>query len=155
VAQIHPPFQIKKIKIMLQTFIKEKFKDKVDKAGKPYIEHLYRVAIPFLVEPKLYYIAFLHDIFEDTDVTEKELLSFEEIDDDSIKILKLLTREKDESYMQYIKKIATDEIAIKIKMSDLKDNMDITRLDKIKDEDIARLKKYHKAYKFLQEKVAK
>ena len=56
---------------MLQTFIKEKFKDKVDKAGKPYIEHLYRVAIPFLVEPKLYYIALLHDIFEDTDVTEK------------------------------------------------------------------------------------
>ena len=139
---------------MLQTFIKEKFKDKVDKAGKPYIEHLYRVAIPFLVEPKLYYIALLHDIFEDTDVTEKELLSFEDIDDDSIKILKLLTREKDESYMQYIKKIATDEIAIKIKMSDLKDNMDISRLDKIKDEDIARLKKYHKAYKFLQEKVA-
>lgn len=140
---------------MLQTFIKEKFKDKVDKAGKPYIEHLYRVAIPFLVEPKLYYIALLHDIFEDTDVIEKELLSFEEIDDDSIKILKLLTREKDESYMQYIKKIATDEIAIKIKMSDLRDNMDITRLDKIKDEDIARLKKYHKAYKFLQEKVVK
>lgn len=140
---------------MLLTFIGEKFKDKVDKAGKPYIEHLYRVAIPFLVEPKLYYIALLHDIFEDTDVTEKELLSFEEIDDDSIKILKLLTREKDESYMQYIKKIATNEIAIKIKMSDLKDNMDITRLDKIKDEDIARLKKYHKAYKFLQEKVAK
>ena len=56
---------------------------------------------------------------------------------------------------KYIKKIATDEIAIKIKMSDLKDNMDISRLDKIKDEDIARLKKYHKAYKFLQEKVAK
>ena len=139
---------------MLLTFIGEKFKDKVDKAGKPYIEHLYRVAIPFVVEPKLYYIALLHDIFEDTDVTEKELLSFEEIDDDSIKILKLLTREKDESYMQYIKKIATDEIAIKIKMSDLKDNMDITRLDKIKDEDIARLKKYQKAYKFLQEKVA-
>ena len=41
-----------------------------------------------------------------------------------------------------------------IKLYDLKDNMDITRLKKITDEDVNRLKKYHKAFKFLQEKFA-
>ena len=36
-----------------------------------------------------------------------------------------------------------------VKMSDLYHNMDLTRLDKITDEDLQRVKKYHKAYKYL------
>lgn len=138
----------------LDDFVLEKFKDKVDKAGKPYIEHLRRVAYPYSISMNntKYAIALLHDIFEDTDTTEDELLTY--VTPFVIDVVKILTRKKDESYMDYIKRIAVDKTATEIKLYDLKDNMDITRLKKITDEDVNRLKKYHKAFKFLQEKFA-
>ena len=61
-----------------------------------------------------------------------------------------MTRKEDESYMDYIKRIGEDNICRIVKMCDLKDNMDITRLEKITDKDFDRLKKYHKAYKYLK-----
>ena len=61
-----------------------------------------------------------------------------------------MTRNEGESYMDYIKRIGEDNICRIVKMCDLKDNMDITRLDKLKNEDFNRLKKYHKAYKYLK-----
>ena len=50
------------------------FEGKVDKAGKPYINHLMRVANGVLgnslIRENLTVIALLHDLLEDTDWTE-------------------------------------------------------------------------------------
>lgn len=51
--------------------------------------------------------------------------------------------------MTYIKNIAGDPDAKAIKLADLKDNMDTTRLKKLRKKDIDRMEKYHKAYVYL------
>ncbi|MCP4569997.1 MAG: hypothetical protein GY841_20645 [FCB group bacterium] len=69
-----------------------------------------------------------------------------------IEALQLLTRDKQDSYEKYIDKIARSGniIAIKVKLADLKDNMDITRLpNELTGKDIDRLIKYLTAFKVL------
>ena len=48
------------------------------------------------------------------------------------------------------KQIERADRTINNQPTDLKDNMDITRLEKVTDKDFDRLKKYHKAYKYLK-----
>jgi len=62
----------------------------------------------------------------------------------------LLTKKKEEDYMEYINRISESSWATKIKLADLKDNMDITRLDEIGSQDFHRLQKYLSAYKILK-----
>lgn len=91
----------------------------------------------------------LHDIVEDTPYT------FEDLENDGfscevIEVLKCVTKTSDdENYDDFIHRIKTNPIAIKVKLNDLKDNMDITRLSKIQNSDIERLNKYIKAYRKL------
>jgi hypothetical protein len=47
--------------------------------------------------------------------------------------------------MEFIRRCAENPIGCIVKMEYLKDNMGMTRLDKITDEDVQRLRKYHKA----------
>lgn len=59
------------------------------------------------------------------------------------------SRRNKEDYMEYIRRCAQNSTALEVKIADLKHNMDITRLDKLTNEDLKRLKKYHKAYRYL------
>ena len=59
-----------------------------------------------------------------------------------------LTPEKD--YAEYIKKIASNRDAILVKLADLRDNSDITRLKGLRDKDFARLQKYHRSWLYLK-----
>lgn len=141
----------------LLDFIAEKFKDKVDKAGDPYILHLIRVAdaaankcyINEEASSKLYQIGLLHDVFEDTDTSVEELKEY--VDDEIIDAVKILTRQQEVTYMDYINSIieSGNILAITVKLCDLKDNMDITRFDNFNDIPFDLLKRYYKAYKKL------
>ena len=141
-------------------FIEKKFSGKVDKAGKPYVCHLNSVAMNVLDTyfdfdetflDELEATALLHDIFEDTDATEVEVRNLIGVDDKVIEALWVLTRSKDDTYMDYIEKVSKNEIATIVKLADLKHNMDITRYDVLEDSAFSLLKRYHKAYKFLTE----
>ena len=90
-------------------------------------------------------IAYLHDILEDTNTTTQELISIG-ISTDTINIINILTKKKDEPYINYINRIKKNSAAQMIKKADLEDNMNISRLNQLTDKDIARIKKYHKAY---------
>lgn len=124
------------------------FKDKKDKAGKPYFEHCNRVASKFREDPFLYVVAILHDLLEDcpewNEISLGHLFS-----ENIVKTIVLLTRKKDQDYFDYINKINESSWATKVKLSDLKDNMDVTRLNEITKKDHDRLDKYLKAYKIL------
>ena len=48
--------------------------------------------------------------------------------------------------MDYLNRVKSNELALKVKISDLEDNMDIKRLNILTDKDCERLKKYHKAW---------
>ena len=60
------------------------------------------------------------------------------------------TRERRLDYDVFINRIKTNPLAIKVKLNDLRDNMDITRLVHITEKDRERLNKYLKAYQELK-----
>jgi len=128
---------------------KNAFENKVDKGGKPYFEHLLRVAEPFKDDSLLYPIAMLHDLLEDcpewNENSLRHLFSKNIVD-----TIVILTKGKNEDYFDYIDRINQSSWATKVKLADLKDNMNITRLESLEEKDFQRLQKYLKAYKKLK-----
>lgn len=130
------------------------FKDKLDKGGKPYIEHLRRVAfraseaLPRRSD-ELKVIGVLHDLLEDCpEWNEKSLRHI--FPNFIVRAIVVLTKRKNETYEEYIGRVNEDFWAKLIKLADLEDNMDILRLSELKEEDFKRLVKYHKAYNQLK-----
>lgn len=121
----------------------------VDKGGNPYALHLIKIALQLDTATQRT-AALLHDIIEDTECT-LSVLEQEGISKEVIEIVDILTRRRDESYMDFIKRIknSNNEDAKKIKMLDLIDNMDLTRLTDITRADMKRCEKYQKAFKLL------
>ena len=62
-----------------------------------------------------------------------------------------LTKDKKESYKDYLEHVKSHELARIVKLSDLTNNMDLSRLKEITEADKKRLEKYKKAYKYLKE----
>ena len=122
----------------------------VDKAGKPYIKHPMRVMnMGKTVEEKI--AGVLHDVVEDSDWTF-EMLEKEGIPKDVMDALRCVTKlSEDEDYDHFIERVKTNPLAVKVKLNDLKDNMDITRLGEVTEKDLARLNKYIRAYRQLTE----
>lgn len=124
----------------------EAHKNQVDKSGVPYIYHPIHVAEQMDTENECI-IALLHDVVEDTNVTFKQL---EEVfSKEIIDILKLLTREENIEYDEYIKRIKNNSMACKVKIADLTHNLDKTRLDFVTEVDVKRNEKYKKALQIL------
>lgn len=120
----------------------------VDKAGKPYIDHPIRVMnMGKTVEEKI--AGVLHDVVEDSDWTF-EMLEKEGIPKDVMDALRCVTKlSEDEDYDHFIERVKTNPLAVKVKLNDLKANMDITRLGEVTEKDLARLNKYIRAYRQL------
>lgn len=120
----------------------------LDKGGNDYINHPIRVSENCsLDEEKI--VALLHDTIEDGDITADYLLmqGFPNYIVDSVMSV---TRSKDEDYFDFVQRCKANPIGRRVKIADLKDNMDITRLKELTEKDIERLKKYHKAYNILR-----
>lgn len=130
----------------------------MDKGGKPYILHPLWVMnkVRHLGE-KYMFVAVLHDVVEDTEMTVDKIidsfsLSRDNWDDlDIIEALELLNFHTASSYMGRIKEIiqSGNDIAKQVKLRDLEHNSKITRLKGISEKDLDRLKKYQKAYTLL------
>lgn len=121
-------------------------KGQVDKAGKTYIMHPVRVATKF-TEDHLIIVSLLHDVVEDTDI---QLNQIESLFGKEIALaVDGLTKKADESYDDFILRCSKNELSRRVKIEDLKDNMDMTRLKNISEKDLARVEKYRKALEFL------
>lgn len=97
--------------------------------------------------PKI--IALLHDVVEDTGWT-LGMLREQGFSKRIIEAVDCLTRRDGESYDDFIKRLKPDRIARYVKIADLENNMDIRRLNEITDADVERLRRYLKAYKYLE-----
>ena len=115
----------------------------LDKAGEPYISHPLRVMMK-LKDEKQRIVAVLHDVIEDTKVTDIDLV-VKGLDIELVNVVLTLTRNKNESYNEYIDRISKDEFAIEVKLADLEDNMDMSRLKNPTVKDYDRVVKYGKA----------
>lgn len=131
--------------------VAEVFEHKKDKGGHPYFLHCMRVmnGVQHLGETAMI-AAIMHDLVEDSHWTF-DMLKFEFFSSEVIVILELLTHRKETEYMQYIKALSVHPIAKAIKISDLKDNSDITRLKGLRSKDFDRLQKYAIAYEYLKD----
>ena len=120
-----------------------------DRSGVPYIFHPARVAAGFTNEATAC-VAWLHDVVEDTDVSMEDirLAGFGRV---VCEALRLLTHDKSVPYMDYIRRIAENPIARAVKLADLRDNMDTSRLLVLDDAAKKRLAKYIEAYNFLND----
>lgn len=120
-----------------------------DKAGKPYIFHPLRVMLNAEGDENVKCAAVLHDVLEDTAITvaDLEAAGFGE---NIITALKLLTRTPDDDYMGYVKRLKNNSIAKAVKLADLADNMDMSRIPSPTERDFARLEKYKRALEILK-----
>lgn len=121
----------------------------VDKGGKPYIGHPLRVE-KLCNDDDSKIVALLHDTIEDGNITAENLLT-QGFPTYLVDAVLSVSRNKGEDYFDFIHRSKANPIGRRVKMADLKDNMDITRLNELTDKDIERLKKYHQAHKMLEE----
>ena len=150
-----------KLTKVVDYLIKKYFTGKVDKGGNDYIIHLKTVADsvsklnggyfnPFGLN--CYITAYLHDILEDTECTVEELRE-NELNEDIINAVVAITRQKDESYYNFIKRLKKNDIARIVKICDLEHNMDIRRLNKFGKYELNRLHKYWYSWKYLKDEI--
>lgn len=125
-----------------------KHANQLDKAGLPYVFHPLHVAEQMDDEASTV-VALLHDVLEDTDtaVNEIRLLGFS---DEIIQALLVLKHDGGVSYQEYIKTIAKNPLATKVKIADLEHNADLTRLDNVSEQDKLRQQKYIESLSYLR-----
>jgi len=122
-------------------------KGQKDKAGKPYILHPLRLMQSVeSVDEKI--VAVLHDIVEDTPISLEDL-RLKGFSGHIINAIEALTKKQDEDYNTFIERISHNQLAVKVKLVDLEDNMNLSRLPEITNKDKERLQKYQKAKRFL------
>ena len=121
-----------------------------DRGGKAYILHPISVMMRCETnEEKI--VAILHDVVEDTDWTF-EALREEGFTETIIEALKTVTKQsEDEDYDEFIQRSLKNEIGRKVKIADLRENLDVTRIGELTDKDIERINKYKRALKTLTE----
>jgi (p)ppGpp synthase/HD superfamily hydrolase len=115
----------------------------VDKAGQTYILHPLRLMFKFQNESHRI-VAVLHDVVEDSDTTLADLTNLG-FSAHIVKAIDCLSKKPGEHYDDFILRLSSNELAKAIKIEDLKDNLNLTRMDVINEKDLARAGKYHKA----------
>ncbi|WMS88751.1 GTP pyrophosphokinase [Pleionea litopenaei] len=92
------------------------------KNGKPYIEHVIDVVSKLKDDDIAKAVAWLHDVLEDTDMKESDLLDAG-VSKNIVDIVLLLTKKREQSYDDYINKVRKHEIARKVKIADIISNL--------------------------------
>ena len=121
-----------------------------DKAGVDYINHPATVAASVGENFSAVIVALLHDVVEDTEKTFDELRREVPLTDEEFAALKLLTHDEKISYFDYVRRIATNKLAARVKIADLRHNSDLSRIKNPAAKDFERVEKYRRALKILE-----
>ena len=121
----------------------EHHKGQSDKAGKPYILHPLRLMMSVDKDDEKI-VAVMHDIVEDTEITLDDLRN-EGFSDEVLSAIECISKKDGEDYDSFIERISHNPLAIRVKLADLEDNMDKTRLSDVTEKDLERLEKYKRA----------
>jgi (p)ppGpp synthase/HD superfamily hydrolase len=124
--------------------------NQTDKAGEPYILHPLRLMERFRDKSTMI-VAVLHDVIEDSQ-HDLDFLQAQGFDKSILEAVDAITKRKNEAYKDFIERLSFNDMAVKVKIEDLKDNLDLTRLKNIVDKDLERIDKYHKALVFLKKR---
>ncbi len=114
-------------------------KGQVDRFGKPYVLHVMRVMMRGQdLEEQI--LGALHDVLERSDLTLDELAK-KGFSERVLVALDHITRRKEETYEQYIDRVMLNNLAIRVKIHDLADKMDLLHVENL---DLADLKRYNR-----------
>ncbi|WP_075676113.1 HD domain-containing protein [Stenotrophomonas sp. TD3] len=114
-----------------------------DKAGRPYIEHVARVAAAVAGDDAAEMVAWLHDVLEDQPAFASNVMLFPQ---DVVEAVFDLTRGVNKSEAFYYWNIRHNPLSLKVKLADIADNSDESRLALLDPETAGRLRsKYAKA----------
>lgn len=121
-----------------------------DNAGEPYIYHVVQVLVglncdlPDLDYQSLHDAAALHDVLEDSAMTEQDLeaAGFSE---PVVQAVVALTRQDGEAYDDYITRVCQNKLALVVKQSDLHHNLDRFRIRNPTQRDQKRWERYERA----------
>lgn len=94
-------------------------------------------------------VALLHDIVEDTPMTLADLISVG-FNERIIAAINCLTRRPAETYEQFIERIQSNDLARRVKILDLEDNSDLSRIAIPSQTDLERVEKYQRALEKLK-----
>ena len=119
----------------------------LDKGGAPYILHPLRVMLR--VAPGAQQIvAVLHDVVEDSEVTFEDL-EREGFSAEVIAGLRAVTKVEGESYEDFVARAALDPVGKAVKLADLMENSDLSRIAEPSQKDLERVAKYGRAIAYL------
>jgi (p)ppGpp synthase/HD superfamily hydrolase len=125
----------------------EAHQGQTDKGGAPYILHPLRVMLSLnSIEERI--AGVLHDVVEDSDWTF-DALEQEGFSTTVIDALKSVTKLDGEAYEAFVMRASRNAIATQVKLADLTDNSDISRIGNPTEKDFKRLEKYRRAMRTL------
>ena len=119
-----------------------------DKAGKPYVTHPERVA-GRLSAPEEQVVAWLHDTVEDTGLTLREIENA--FGPETAAAVDAVSRRPGEEWEDYLRRVKQNEVARKVKISDLIDNSNLSRIPAVTLRDVDRQLKYNQALRYLMD----
>ncbi len=120
----------------------------VDKAGAPYILHPLRVMLSVeTTDARI--VAVLHDVVEDTHWTF-EALRAEGFSETVLAGVDAVTERDGEDYEAFVLRAASNPIGRRVKLADITDNMDLSRITHPTVKDLERIEKYRRAVKVIR-----
>ena len=108
---------------------KEAFSGKKDDNGHPYVDHALRVMDKMDTEEEKI-VAVLHDVVEESEVSLHELQAMG-FSRQVVEAVGILTKRNDMTYFDYIDDIRCSELASKVKIAEIEDNLDMPRVRKM------------------------
>ncbi|MCH7393614.1 guanosine-3',5'-bis(diphosphate) 3'-pyrophosphohydrolase [Acinetobacter dispersus] len=121
-------------------FATKQHSGQVDKANAPYILHPLRVMLNVpSMDHKI--IAVLHDVLEDTETSIEDLqaLGFQAR---IVEAIVALTKQDGESRIEAAQRAAQNPLARVVKLADISDNMDLSRIPSPTTKDFERMEQY-------------
>ena len=115
----------------------------VDKAGADYFRHPCRVAAS-LADPAARAAAYLHDVVEDCPGWTLARLAAEGMPPEILAAVDALSKRDGEGGEAYLARVLANPIAVRVKIADLRDNMDMTRIARPTETDFKRQEKYRR-----------
>jgi (p)ppGpp synthase/HD superfamily hydrolase len=115
----------------------------VDKGGAPYILHPLKVMLRMnSLEERI--VAVLHDVVEDCGVSLDDLRK-EGFSEEVLTAIESVTKVPGESYEDFVERAAQNPIGRVVKLADLEENSELSRIASPGWEDLERVEKYRRA----------
>lgn len=118
-----------------------------DKGGHSYILHPLRVMMQMETEEGRI-AGVLHDVVEDSDMTPEGLLDAG-VASEVVAAVEVLTKREGEAYTDFIGRVGKNPLATLVKIADLRDNSDLSRIPDPSEKDRERVEKYALALRAL------